>query len=210
MITIPAGVRVLLATRPVDFRKGAHGLAALAAGVLAEDPFSGVVIVWRARRADRMKLLVWDSSGLVLVWKQLQQGAFRCASDVGSGVQRVTAVAECGCDVDAVRGLGEDEGGRGVLGSRRREHEHEGAGVGVVVLVERPGGGEAAQDGAGHPDVVELKTVGLRRVARVDPGAGVSGGEAVSAHPVPPVSCCPNAWAVMLMEARYAAMVNEW
>ena len=30
MISIPAGARVLLATRPVDFRKGAHGLAALA------------------------------------------------------------------------------------------------------------------------------------------------------------------------------------
>ncbi len=39
MITIPPGVRVLVATRPVDFRKGAHGLAALAAEVLAEDPF---------------------------------------------------------------------------------------------------------------------------------------------------------------------------
>jgi transposase len=47
MISIPAGVRVLLATRPVDFRKGAHGLAALAAEVLGEDPFSGVVIVYR-------------------------------------------------------------------------------------------------------------------------------------------------------------------
>ena len=33
MISIPTGVRVLLATRPVDFRKGAHGLAALAAEV---------------------------------------------------------------------------------------------------------------------------------------------------------------------------------
>ena len=52
MITIPAGMRALLATRPVDFCKGAHGLAALAAEVLAEDPFSGVVIVYRAIRAD--------------------------------------------------------------------------------------------------------------------------------------------------------------
>lgn len=92
MITIPAGVRVLLATRPVDFRKGAHGLAALAAGVLAEDPFSGVVIVWRARRADRVKLLVWDGSGLVLVWKQLQQGAFHWPPIV-DGVMRLSPVA---------------------------------------------------------------------------------------------------------------------
>jgi transposase len=77
MITIPARARILLATRPIDFRKGAHGLAALAQEVLAEDPFSGAVIVYRAKRGDRVKILVWDSSGLVLIWKQLQQGSFR-------------------------------------------------------------------------------------------------------------------------------------
>ena len=92
MISIPAGVRVLLATRPVDFRKGAHGLAALAAEVLGEDPFSGLVIVYRAKRADRVKLLVWDGSGLVLVWKQLQQGAFRWPPIV-DGVMRLSPVA---------------------------------------------------------------------------------------------------------------------
>ncbi|MBP0447738.1 IS66 family insertion sequence element accessory protein TnpB [Roseomonas sp. SSH11] len=52
----------------MDFRKGAHGLAA---EVLGQDPFSGVVLVFRSRRADRIKMLVWDTSGLVLVWKQL-------------------------------------------------------------------------------------------------------------------------------------------
>ena len=54
MITIPSGVRVLLATRPVDFRKGAHGLAALASAVLGEDPFSGTVVVFRSKRSDRV------------------------------------------------------------------------------------------------------------------------------------------------------------
>ena len=77
MISIPSGARILLAIRPVDFRKGAHTLAALAQEVLAEDPFSGAVIVYRAKRSDRIKILVWDTSGLVLIWKQLQQGSFR-------------------------------------------------------------------------------------------------------------------------------------
>ncbi len=75
MITVPAGARVLVAARPVDFRKGAHGLAALASEVLGADPFSGAVIVFRSKGCDRVKILVWDGSGLVLVWKQLQQGA---------------------------------------------------------------------------------------------------------------------------------------
>ena len=91
MITIPAGVRVLVATRPVDFRKGPHGLAALAAEVLGEDPFSGTVLVFRSKRADRIKLLVWDGSGLVLVWKQLPQGSFRWPP-VMDGVMRLSAI----------------------------------------------------------------------------------------------------------------------
>ncbi len=91
MIALPSGARILLATRPVDFRKGAHGLAALATEVLREDPFSGAVLVFRSRRADRVKILVWDGSGLVLIWKQLEGGAFRWPPVV-DGVLRLTPV----------------------------------------------------------------------------------------------------------------------
>jgi transposase len=91
VISIPAGARVLLATRPVDFRAGAHRLAALAQEMLGEDPFSGAVIVWRAKRGDRVKILVWDTSGLVLIWKQLQQGSFRWPPVV-DGVMKLSPV----------------------------------------------------------------------------------------------------------------------
>ena len=91
MIAPPAGARVLLATRPVDFRKGAHGLAALAAEALGADPFSGVVLVFRAKRADRVKIVHWDTSGLVLVWKQLEGGSFRWPPIV-DGIMRLTPV----------------------------------------------------------------------------------------------------------------------
>jgi transposase len=91
VIAPPAGARILLATRPVDVRKGAHSLAALAAEVLGADPFSGAVLVFRSRRADRIKILVWDGSGLVLIWKQLEGGAFRWPPVV-DGVLRLTPV----------------------------------------------------------------------------------------------------------------------
>jgi transposase len=91
MISIPAGARILLAIRPVDFRKGAHTLAALAQEALGEDPFSGAVIVYRAKRSDRIKILVWDTSGLVLVWKKLQQGSFRWPPIV-DGVMKLSPV----------------------------------------------------------------------------------------------------------------------
>ena len=68
MIVPPADVRVLVAAKPIDFRKGADGLAAIVQAVLRHDPFSGTIYVFRCKRADRVKLLVWDGSGLVLLW----------------------------------------------------------------------------------------------------------------------------------------------
>ena len=63
MITVLAGMRVLVATKPVDFRKGGDGLVALVRGALGEDPFSGTIFVFRSKRADRVKVLAWDGSG---------------------------------------------------------------------------------------------------------------------------------------------------
>lgn len=88
MIAPPAGARILLVTRPVDFRKGAHGLAA---EVLGAAPFSGAVLVFRSHRADRIKILFWHGSGLVLIWKQLEGGAFLWRPVV-DGLPRLTRV----------------------------------------------------------------------------------------------------------------------
>ncbi len=90
MITVLAGMRVLVATKPVDFRKGGDGLVALVRGALGEDPFSGTIFVFRSKRADRVKVLAWDGSGLVLLWKRLEHGGFRWPP-ISDGVMRLTA-----------------------------------------------------------------------------------------------------------------------
>jgi len=83
-------VKVFLATRPVDFRKGSeegqktvqwtvfptNGLALAVQEMFGLDPFCGAVFVFRSKRADRIKLLVWDQTGMVLVHKQLEDGKF--------------------------------------------------------------------------------------------------------------------------------------
>jgi transposase len=90
MITVPAGVRVLVATKPVDFRKGGDGLVALVRETLGHDPFSGTVFVFRSKRADRVKMVAWDGSGLVLLWKRLENGAFKWPP-ISDGVMRLTS-----------------------------------------------------------------------------------------------------------------------
>jgi transposase len=90
VIAVPPGVRILLAAEPVDFRKGMDGLAALVQQALQADPFAGDVFIFRAKRADRVKLLVFDGTGLVLATKRLEAGRFSWPSPAG-GVVRLSA-----------------------------------------------------------------------------------------------------------------------
>lgn len=79
----------MMATRPVDFRKGVDGLAAVVKEHLLADPFSGTIFVFRAKRADRLKLIMWDGTGLCLFAKRLEQGTFRWPK-IEDGVVRLT------------------------------------------------------------------------------------------------------------------------
>lgn len=90
MIALPSGVRVLIATRSVDFRKGMDGLAALVSEHLRVDAYSGTIFVFRAKRADRVKLIVWDGTGLCLFAKRLEQGTFRWPR-IEDGTMRLTS-----------------------------------------------------------------------------------------------------------------------
>lgn len=90
MIGPTGAVRVLVATKPVDFRKGSEGLAALVRETIQADPFSGAVYVFRAKRADRVKLIYWDGTGVCLFSKRLEDGIFRWPN-VQDGVIRLSA-----------------------------------------------------------------------------------------------------------------------
>jgi transposase len=90
VILVPPGVRILLAARPVDFRKGMDGLAALVQQALRADPFAGDVFIFRAKRADRVRILVYDGTGLVLYSKRLETGRF-CWPSPADGVMRLSA-----------------------------------------------------------------------------------------------------------------------
>jgi transposase len=76
MTLAPAGVKVHMAVGYTDLRKGLDGLAVLVEQVLEKDPFSGHMFVFRGRRADMIKVLFWDGTGLCLLTKRLEEGRF--------------------------------------------------------------------------------------------------------------------------------------
>ncbi|EKX55671.1 Mobile element protein [Rhodobacter sp. AKP1] len=53
-----------------------NGLTAKVQNELKLDPHSGLTVIFRSRRGDRLKILVWDGSGLVLIYKRLESGSF--------------------------------------------------------------------------------------------------------------------------------------
>ncbi|EEE35342.1 IS66 Orf2 family protein [Rhodobacteraceae bacterium KLH11] len=76
MISPAGNFKLYLASKPVDFRKGMDGLAAIVMKEFQLDPFSGAIFIFRSKRLDRMKLIVWDGTGLILVYKRLEGKGF--------------------------------------------------------------------------------------------------------------------------------------
>lgn len=78
MIALRSDLKVVVASRPVDFRKGITGLVALVAQALFADPYCGDIFIFRSKRSDRLKLVVWDGTGMVLgrfTWPPITDGA---------------------------------------------------------------------------------------------------------------------------------------
>ena len=70
-------VRIYLATAAVDGRKSFDTLCEQVRIALGHDPLSGDLFVFHNRRSDRVKVLFWDGSGLVIYAKRLERGSFR-------------------------------------------------------------------------------------------------------------------------------------
>ena len=69
-------VRIVIATKRIPARHCCGAVAALVKNELRKEPFTGTVFVFRAKRADRLKLLYWDGTGLVMAYKRLEEYTF--------------------------------------------------------------------------------------------------------------------------------------
>jgi transposase len=77
MIQITPQIRIWVMIEAVDFRRGIDGLARVCREVLQADPFSGVMFVFRNKRATAIKILNYDGQGFWLCQKRLSRGRFR-------------------------------------------------------------------------------------------------------------------------------------
>ena len=85
MLTLPRSVRIVLATEPVDMRRGHDGLCAIVRNQWRLDPFAGHLFVFLGKRSDRLKCLFWDRGGFVLYYKRLERGRFRMPKVAADG-----------------------------------------------------------------------------------------------------------------------------
>ena len=74
MIGLPATAKIYLYAQPVDFRKGFDGLTGIVTGALGQQVTDGSLFLFVNRRRDRIKALWWETGGLTLWYRRLEQG----------------------------------------------------------------------------------------------------------------------------------------
>src|SRR5881628_2347061 len=77
MFGLGPATKIYMAVEGVDMRKGFDGLYGLVRDRLGQDPLSGHLFLFTNRARSRLKVLVWDGSGLWVCAKRLEKGCFR-------------------------------------------------------------------------------------------------------------------------------------
>lgn len=77
MINITPAHKIYIACQPVDFRSGIDGYAALCRSKLQLNPFSGHCFIFRNKRRNAIKILLYDTTGFWLCHKRLSKGQFK-------------------------------------------------------------------------------------------------------------------------------------
>jgi transposase len=108
VLTLGPGVQIVLATEPIDLRRGHDGLVTLVRTLWKVDPYSGTLFVFFGRRMDRIKVLFFSAGGFVVYYKRLEKSRFTMphvpdgASQIALDAASLTMLLD-GIDLRAVR-----------------------------------------------------------------------------------------------------------
>lgn len=114
MLSLPLPVKIFWCVAPADMRRSFDGLARMVEEELQEDPLSGQLLVFCARRRDRVKLLYFERGGLAIWYKRLEEGTFAAPRAAADGKSVQWTAAELAMRLDGVE-----------LGSVRRRVRYE-------------------------------------------------------------------------------------
>lgn len=76
-VKLPDNLRIYIACGNTDMRKQIDGLAAIVSQSFDLDPFSNAIFLFSGRRKDRIKALLWEGDGFLLMYKRLENGKFQ-------------------------------------------------------------------------------------------------------------------------------------
>lgn len=77
MLSVPKELPILLAAKPIDMRKSFDGISVYISTFLKRNPLTDGLFIFRNKGGDKVKLMYWQSNGLVIVYKRLEQGRFK-------------------------------------------------------------------------------------------------------------------------------------
>ena len=91
MISLPPSVRIFVAAEPTDLRKSFDSLAVLTKEILGQDPLSGHLFVFFNKRLNRTKILLWDRTGYLLIYKRIEEGMFHLPTSDSAVVEMASS-----------------------------------------------------------------------------------------------------------------------
>lgn len=94
MLSFPGSLKVFVALESCDMRAGANTLEALVSQHLKEEARSGALFVFTNKRRRLLKIIYWDGTGLWLLSKRLEQGAFSWPAPSESGQVKLKLTPE--------------------------------------------------------------------------------------------------------------------
>lgn len=68
---------IYVACGRTDMRKSIDGLAAIVESQFRMNPFERNLFLFCGRKHDRIKMLLWDETGFLLLYKRLEKGRFQ-------------------------------------------------------------------------------------------------------------------------------------
>jgi transposase len=87
MLKLPPDTRIFLAVTPVDMRRSFSGVCAIIAETLGANPLGSDLFLFRGKRSDRVKAMIWDRTGLAIWYKRLGRGKYKWPSPDAAAIE---------------------------------------------------------------------------------------------------------------------------